>query len=440
MYRKRVPSPVRLALLAALLGAGCEAAPTAPAVTAPDLLASSNLLPGSGRPAVLVNPNVRGNGTARTIQQGIAMVAPGGKVMILPGTYEEALVIDKGLTLESVGGASGSVIVAPPTGTVTAVQVATNQPVTVRGLTVQVPGAFGIRGAGTVNLTVEGSTVVAVDPPLGGSFLVFASNDERATGGRARLVVRQSTIDATVTDQPFPPPPFPQSFGILAHGDVDALLEGNAVRRTGGACIFIVTRDDLGGELNADLLHNDLDECHPIGRVAAIIVGPFGGNNPSPERPLTATGVVNIIGNTIRNSSESCLTSSAIVYEVYTGRIERNRIVGVVQECAAPTPRNLPSAVWIGARRPDGSGPFWPPVTPTVRFNDIAGNAYAGLRIASNQTVQLDATCNYWGAADGPSGIGPGSGDAILVEPGGALPLFEPFAGAPIAASGAAGC
>jgi pectin methylesterase-like acyl-CoA thioesterase len=66
------------------------------------------------RPSVLVNPHVRGNGTATTIQGGIDMVGPGGKVMVLPGIYKETLVIDKGLTLEAVGGESGEVIVAPP--------------------------------------------------------------------------------------------------------------------------------------------------------------------------------------------------------------------------------------------------------------------------------------------------------------------------------------
>ena len=47
------------------------------------------------RPSVLVDPHVQGNGTATTIQGGIDMVGPGGKVMVLPGTYEETLVIDK---------------------------------------------------------------------------------------------------------------------------------------------------------------------------------------------------------------------------------------------------------------------------------------------------------------------------------------------------------
>src|SRR5256885_15221357 len=65
------------------------------------------------RPAVLVNPHVQGNGTAKTIQEGIGMVDPGGKGMVLPGTYNEAIVIDKGLTLEAGGGERRSGIAAP---------------------------------------------------------------------------------------------------------------------------------------------------------------------------------------------------------------------------------------------------------------------------------------------------------------------------------------
>src|SRR3989442_4420131 len=78
------------------------------------IAAPSFAVGGVGRPAVLVNPDMKGNGTATTIQEGIDMVAEGGKVMVVPGTYAEALVINKGLTLEAVGGGSGPVLVAPP--------------------------------------------------------------------------------------------------------------------------------------------------------------------------------------------------------------------------------------------------------------------------------------------------------------------------------------
>jgi hypothetical protein len=75
-----------------------------------------------------------------------------------------------------------------------------------------------------------------------------------------------------------------------------------------------------------------------------------------------------------------------------------------------------------------------------VRFNDIHGNAHAGLRVAPDQTVPTDASCNYWGSEQGPSGIGQGSGDPILVERGAPAPLFRPFATAPIAKSGKTAC
>jgi hypothetical protein len=75
-----------------------------------------------------------------------------------------------------------------------------------------------------------------------------------------------------------------------------------------------------------------------------------------------------------------------------------------------------------------------------VRFNDIVGNAQAGLRVAGNIATPLEARCNWWGSATGPSGAGPGTGDAVVVEPGGAMPVFMPFATAPIAGTGATEC
>jgi hypothetical protein len=81
-----------------------------------------------------------------------------------------------------------------------------------------------------------------------------------------------------------------------------------------------------------------------------------------------------------------------------------------------------------------------PQATPVVRFNDIEGNAQAGLRVAPNMTTAVDARCNWWGSASGPSGAGPGGGDAIVVETGGTAPGFMPFATAPIADTGATGC
>lgn len=425
-----------LPLLLIGLVAGCTRdAPNAPAgqeelpahVAAPSFAAG-----GVGRPSVLVNPNSSDEGTAKTIQEGIDMVASGGKVLVVPGTYNEAIVIDKGLTLEAIGGESGAVVVAPPGVPVNAVEIATTNPVIIRGLTIHARRS-GIRGISGVaeDLTVERTTVLAIDPPLGVSFLIDVVGDA-PTNTRARLVVRESFVDGGISFERSQAPPFPQTFGIQAGGDIDARIEGNVIRRTGGACIIVQMRNDFGGKLDADILNNDLDECHAR-RAGALIVGPLIPLEP-PFPPVTATGTVNIVGNMIRNSHGSCLMTSAIYYEFYTGMIEHNRIDGVVQECASASDRVLPAGIWVGSLR------GLPAATPSVRFNDIVGNAHAGLRVAGNITTTLDASCNWWGSASGPSGAGSGTGDAVLVEAGAATPVFMPFATGPIAGTETTSC
>jgi Right handed beta helix region len=386
---------------------------------------------GAGRPAVLVNPHVRGNGTASTIQEGIEMVDAGGKVMVLPGTYGEALVIDKGLTLESVGGESGRVILAPLVGSNIAIDVTGVSPVTIRGIRIEHSGLHGIRGMGAVDLTVEQSSVVGA-LAVGGRG-VIVSNDALQSGSRARLVVRGSGFD--LLQRPLTPdgPPQFQNFGIDAAGDVDALIEGNVVRRTGGACIWIRTLNTFGGETNADIVGNDLDECYPAGRAGSLLVGPVMGLRPT--APVTATGTINIIGNIIRNSLGSCRVATGINFEMYDGRIEHNVIMSVVPLCATPSVRNLQGGIWVGSLLSHRGPIGLPPATPVVHFNDIAANSHAGLRVSPDQSVLVEASCNWWGSASGPSGIGPGSGDAVL----GAV-MFIPWAMEPIAGSDQMSC
>lgn len=386
---------------------------------------------GVGRASVLVNPNSSDAGTAKTIQEGIDRVASGGKVLVLPGRYEEALVIDKGLTLEALGGEGGPVVVAPTETPFAAIEIATREAVIIRGLTVHArrSGISGISGLAE-DLTVERTTVLAKDPPLGFAWLVDVVGDE--PGRRARLVVRETVLDGGISFERSEVPPFPQVFGIRAGGDIDAWIEGNDIRRMGGGCIIVQTRLDFGGRLEADIVSNVLDECHGR-RAGALIVGPPIPPSP-PSSPVTATGTVNIIANEFLNSSASCLVPSAIYYELFTGTIERNRIEGFVQDCASASDRVLPAAIWVGSLR------GLPAASPVVRFNDIVGNAHAGLRVASHITTPLDARCNWWGAASGPSGAGSGAGDAVVAEAGAATPLFVPFATAPIAGRQVTSC
>jgi hypothetical protein len=99
-----------------------------------------------------------------------------------------------------------------------------------------------------------------------------------------------------------------------------------------------------------------------------------------------------------------------------------------VQPCAIDLPTRTRGAIWIGSFIPGT-----PPASPVVRFNDIAGNAYAGLRAGPNITTPLDARCNWWGSASGPSGEGTGTGDAVVLQSGATTPDFTPWALVPIA-------
>ena len=390
-------------------------------------------------PQVLFSPSAGGgggSGTAPTIQQAIDQVASGGIVTVLPGTYAETLTITKALTIEATGERTGAVTLAPHGTPESVIEIATTEPVTIRGLTLQVPGASGIRGMGAVNLTILRSTMTAVNPPAGWSRLVFVNNNRNETGARARVVVRGTSLDGAVPKTAR----FqgrPRNIAISLSGDIDSVIERNIVRRTGDVCLLVKIRDDLGGETNSEILNNDIDECHPVARVGAILVGTPSVLQLAPDRPVTATGTVNVIGNSLRNSSEDCL-SAAIMFDALAGRIEQNRIINFVQPCANQTTRNMPAAIWLGLKGP--AIPPVPAVVPTVRFNDIQGNARAGFRVASNQKIPVDISCNYWGSERGPSGIGPGDGDAILVEPGAATPRFMPFAKAPITQRTTPGC
>ncbi|HEX7918561.1 MAG TPA: hypothetical protein VF454_04110 [Gemmatimonadales bacterium] len=382
----------------------------------------------TGRNTVVVNPNANGNGVAATIQEGIEMAGSGGRVLIKPGIYAESLFILNGVTLEPLSPGLGDVVLVPPAWNAHAIQVISPEPVVIRGLTVMYPGNSGVRSDGPGDILLEDLTVSTVNPTKPSNAVVFL-NDPFVipwAGGQARGTIIGSRLDGGILTDALP---HPQSFGIRALGNVTMVARDNLIRHFGGACIIVSPRNDLTGMTNADLVGNDVDDCFPAQRVSAIVVGVT-----TAATPFTATGTVNIIGNTIRNTSATCLITSAIAYQNFTGRIEHNTIAGFVQGCATPTARNRPSAISLGSRSGITGG------LPSVRFNDVLGNAFAGLQLEQNVATLVDARCNWWGAADGPSGLGAGSGDAILVDGAAPTPTYFPYATTPIAGTGATGC
>lgn len=386
-----------------------------------------------GRQAIVVDPSANGNGVAATIQEGIDRAGSGGVVLVRPGTYPEALKITKGLTLRAIGDGSEPVVIAPPGTPDIALQIATPEPVVIEDVTLLFGGANGIRGDGLVNATVQHVTASAINPAIVQARAIAFANDATKSGGRSNVAVRDNLLDGGVSFKSAPTPAFAQTFGITVAGDIDGTVERNTIRHTGGASILVITRPDLGGETNLDIVANDMDESYPLQRAGMLLVQAPGGSTGT----LAATGVINIIGNTIRNSLGSPLPATGISQMYAPGRIERNRIIGVVQAGALGIATRNPAGIWIGNL---SSTLHAPSISPIIRFNDIEQNAQAGLRVGPNITSTLDATCNWWGASNGPSGRGAGSGDAVLTEGAAPSPTFTPFATARVAATLAMTC
>src|SRR2546427_1438014 len=82
---------------AVLTVAGCRDSSDPAPIGAPSFAAG-----GVGRPSLLVNANANDNGTAKKIQGGVDMVAEGGKGLVVPEAYAEALDLNEGPTLEAV--------------------------------------------------------------------------------------------------------------------------------------------------------------------------------------------------------------------------------------------------------------------------------------------------------------------------------------------------
>jgi pimeloyl-ACP methyl ester carboxylesterase len=398
-------------LAVAIAAIACQDTTLAPdAGLAPSLHRESN-----GHRTVVVDPN--GKHDATTIQAGIDLAPPGGKVLVKAGTYDERIVIRKGITLEGMSDGLEPVIIQqllaaplPPASHEGVIQVITTEPVAIRGIQVHNTGIRALANFTDASLPLAVHLTIQNASFIGDATSVVVINNAVQSGGRAKLDVFNNVFVGSGG-----------SIAISLGGDVDARVEGNQV--TPGAAAVRLSPTGLapitvpaGAAGNLEVTHNDLILPTNPGSRAINIQGIVG----------TGTyGTVNIVGNTFhgRSISTPC-AEAAIAYESYAGRIERNSIVGAVQDCAGTQGRGGPGAIRIGT-----SVSGIPPAIVSVRFNDIAGNAFAGLWVGRNQTTSLDARCNWWGSASGPSGAGlTGTGDAVVVEAGAAPPVVTPFA------------
>ena len=413
---------------AVLALAACESSIDPTQVAAPRFTMADD-----SRHTVVVNPDANGNGVAMTIQQGIDMATDGGMVLVKAGTYVERVVIDKGLTIAPIALDEGPVIIAQsqPTSapaTQSVIRIDTPNPVVLRDFTVHHDNIRGVNILRDANVLIERMTFEgsATGAPIVGN-AVSAHYGAGTTGMRARVVVRDSDISVG-------------GLGVSLGGDVDAVIERNRFNQAPNRlpCVVISPVGQGGTMLatpgtrtDALIVDNLFEDCgsQVFGRFNMMVINGVVG--------AATTGTINVIGNTFRHTTPSGCAVNGIWFAFYSGVIEHNTLSGVTQSCAPPNGTGSQrGAIYVGHTAAGMRA-----ADVAVRFNDLGENEYASLRIGPNQNTPIDATCNWWGSSSGPSSVGTAEGtNAIVVQPGGATPGFQPHATTPIAARDQSNC
>jgi len=321
-----------------------------------------------------VNQTLTGEGTTinvlsedASIQNGIDVAADGASINVADGTYTEDLTVDKSdLTLQSVNGRDNT--------------------------TIQLVDGVGIDiGSGGSGFTLGGGSSDGFEILSGGA----TTFDIQLKGGPSDVEISWNTIDTTDNAT--------MGISIGADGATGLNINNNTfIAELGDGCIWGPRLVDL------TVSDNTFD----------------GGSYAIQTSGVTSSSTSLISGNIITDF----LGSGGIVIsngeETSDLTISDNTISGcssgiyLVEYCAQGTPGamttvtvedNTLSGNGTGLRIGDGANVL--ASNFTITGNSFTGNTTGLANQHASESVT--ATQNYWGDVDGPSGIGPGSGDSI---------------------------
>lgn len=293
--------------------------------------------------------------TFGTIAAAIAAAQDGDIVSVCPGTYAEAVVLNKPITLQSSAGAATTTIQSPGVG-------------------------ISIRRSGT---TVSGFTVQAATTaieanqicPLGGP--VCANPGERGSN----LNILNNVIEDAVV-------------GIEWHGKID--------------CVSIADN-----ALTANRRHIRLEQTVLTGVPAVLVelVNNTTADGGTDGPAVDVYGMVAVLeANDIRDAAGVGLRIGGAKIIAAGGSVERSGTSGIVVESAGAGTQVVENQILANVGdgitiRPGGE------VTRVVN-NNIEEN---GVGLGNEATSgALDATENWWDSQTGPSGLHTGVGDSIV--------------------------
>jgi len=328
----------------------------------------------TAKPVAAQNGTINVPGDYPTIQEAIAAASEGDTIVVAAGSYPENVTVDKSLTLR---GAQAGVDARNRSGAETIIEPdegAGIRILTVAGRVVVIDG-FTVRNTLHGITTPEGGVTAAdirvknVRVLNSSEFGISLTFTEKTTVENCYVEGVRYGINAGGI-QPFPP-----AEAVFRHNEIvntrfgiighlqDSLIEDNLIRD------FTDGGVGIGGQfLNTQIKDN-------------TVTGYTRGGALTFEshyyRDLSRN--VEVVGNTLTNNR----------YGVYVWDTQEE-LVGIA-----------------------------------VNFNNMFGNSRRG---ALNDSPEiLDVARNWWGASDGPRGLGTGSGDSVSVRT-----EFEPWLGAPL--------
>lgn len=313
-----------------------------------------------------------------TIQAAIdaASTVDGDVINVTAGIYSESPNINKSLTLQSVSGRDATTIALQSGGGTYFSSLTINaSSVTIDGFTIE---GFDDGGAGKSSTNV---------------YLTASSDNAIIKNNRFKVA-----LDGTGYDD---------GIGILTQSSSSTMtllvdnnlflpitVAGRAFYINPGVLDFTFTNNNISGDFQGTGIiqaKNGLVEDN-------ILTG--SGAAGSRSRGIGTWGYpdASLYGNTIfRGNNFSNLGNAIAIYSSNNITIEEN------------TFSNNDNGVWVT----DGQ-PNFDPTTIAINNNSFSGSENYGVKNAiPAPTSDLNATCNWWGAADGPSGSASGSGDAV---------------------------